>query len=70
MEQEPTDEQLRAFYRIVRRSVLLSSYIPFVEMGEDKRLYLYVGRYGDSTTSIMFGIRPDGKFDSENDSDE
>lgn len=66
---EPTGEQLITFYRLVRRSVLLSSYIAFVEMGEDEKLYVYVGRYDNPTVRILFSIRPDGHLDNESDND-
>jgi hypothetical protein len=35
---EPTIEQLKTFYRVVRQSVILSSYIAFVEILDDSNL--------------------------------
>lgn len=49
---EPTPEQLRTFYRVVRQAVLFSSYIAFVELGEDGNLYIHIGRYESQEISI------------------
>jgi hypothetical protein len=38
---EPTIDQLRTFYRVVRQAVLLSSYIAFTELTEDRNLSVY-----------------------------
>lgn len=59
---EPTIEQLRTFYRLVRQAVLMSSYIAFVELGEDRNLYLHVGRY-DPETVFFITINPSGEYD-------
>jgi hypothetical protein len=59
---DPTDEQLLVFYRIVRRAVLLSSLISFVELAPDNNLYVYVGRY-DALESSVICILPDGDYE-------
>lgn len=59
---EPTSEQLLAFYRIVRRVVLLSSFIAFVELAPDKNLYVYIGRY-DALESSVICIVPNGDYE-------
>ena len=59
---DPTDEQLLAFYRIVRRAVLLSSFISFVELAPDKNLYVYVVRY-DALQSSVICILPNGDYE-------
>ena len=59
---DPTSEQLLAFYRIVRRVVLLSSFIAFVELAPDKNLYVYVGRYDASESSVIC-IFPSGDYE-------
>jgi hypothetical protein len=59
---EPTDKQLLAFYRIVRRAVLLSSFISFVELAPDNNLYVYVGRY-DVLESSIICILPNGDYE-------
>jgi hypothetical protein len=59
---DPTSEQLIAFYRIVRRAVLLSSFISFVELAPDKNLYVYVGRY-DVLESSVICILPNGDYE-------
>jgi hypothetical protein len=59
---DPTNEQLRTFYRLVRQAVLMSSYIAFVELGEDRNLYLHVGRY-DPGTIFVITINPSGEYD-------
>jgi hypothetical protein len=61
---EPTVEQLRTFYRITRRAVVLSSYISFVELAEDKNLYVYTGRY-DNPSSLIFCITPNGEVPND-----
>jgi hypothetical protein len=61
---EPTTEQLRAFYQFVRRAVLLSSFIAFVELGEDKNLYVHVGRY-ESQATFLFCITPTGEVEND-----
>lgn len=68
METEPTVLQLQTFYRVVRQAVLLSSYIAFVEMGEDENLYVYIGRYGDDQARILRVIKPDGFIEEKRDS--
>jgi hypothetical protein len=59
---EPTAEQLLAFYRIVRRVVLLSSFIAFVELAPDNNLYVYAGRY-DGLESSVICILPNGDYE-------
>jgi hypothetical protein len=59
---DPTDKQLLAFYRIVRRAVLLSSLISFVEMAPDNNLYVYVGRCGALESSVIC-ILPNGDYE-------
>ncbi len=59
---EPTSEQLLAFYRIVRRVVLLSSFIAFVELAPDENLYVYVGRY-DALENSVICILPNGDYE-------
>lgn len=59
---EPTSAQLLAFYRIVRRAVLLSSFIAFVELTPDKNLYVYIGRYGTLENSVIC-IFPNGDYE-------
>lgn len=59
---EPTIEQLRSFYRFARRSVLLSSYIRFVELGEDGNLYVHVGLY-ESQGVFVACIMPTGEIE-------
>lgn len=58
---EPTIEQLRTFYKVIRRSVLLSLYVYFVELPEDGNLYLYMGRENDSSISVIVSITPAGE---------
>jgi hypothetical protein len=60
---EPTTEQLRAFYQFVRRAVLLSSFIAFIELGQDKNLYVHVGRYKSQAT-LLFRITPTGEVNN------
>jgi hypothetical protein len=62
---EPTTEQLRAFYRFVRQAVLFSSYVAFVELGEDRNLYVYLGRYDSPLESSIFRITPGGEVTSD-----
>jgi hypothetical protein len=59
---DPTSEQLLAFYRIVRRVVLLSSFIAFVEPAPDQNLYVYIGRY-DALESSVICILPNGDYE-------
>jgi hypothetical protein len=59
---EPTIEQLRTFYQIVRQAVLLSSYISFVELPQDANLYVYTKRYDSPLSSLIVLITPDGRF--------
>ncbi|MGB7415844.1 MAG: hypothetical protein WA902_16685 [Thermosynechococcaceae cyanobacterium] len=59
---DPTSEQLLAFYQIVRRVVLLSSFIAFVELAPDENLYVYVGRYDASESSVIC-ILPNGDYE-------
>jgi hypothetical protein len=59
---DPTDKQLLAFYRIVRRAILLSSLISFVELAPDNNLYIYVGRYGALESSVIC-ILPNGDYE-------
>lgn len=57
---EPTVPQLRSFYRVVRQAVLLSSYVAFVELAEDQRLFVYMGRYDMQNVLTVF-ITPEGE---------
>jgi hypothetical protein len=59
---EPTIEQLRAFYQIVRQAVLLSSYISFVELAQDRNLYIYTKRYDAPLSLLIILITPNGQF--------
>ncbi len=59
---DPTNEQLLAFYRIVRRVVLLSSFIAFLELAPDENLYVDVGRY-DALESSVICILPNGDYE-------
>jgi len=61
---EPTFEQLRTFYRVVRQAVLLSSYIAFVELAEDGNLYVHVGRYDRPLVRSTLYISPDGEVNN------
>lgn len=58
---EPTLEQLKTFYRVVRQSVLLSSYIAFVELSEDLNLYIHIGRYDNPQARFIVYITPNGR---------
>lgn len=58
---EPTIEQLRTFYKVIRRAVLLSLYVYFVELPENGNLYLYMGRESDSSISVIVSITPAGE---------
>jgi hypothetical protein len=60
---EPTIEQLRNFYGMVRRSVLLSLYVYFVEIPENGNLYVYMGREEDRSVSVIASITPAGEVD-------
>jgi hypothetical protein len=59
---EPTTEQLRAFYQVVRQAVVLSSYISFVELPQDGNLYVYTKRYDEPLSMLIILIAPDGQF--------
>jgi hypothetical protein len=59
---EPTIEQLRTFYQIVRQAVLLSSYISFVELAQDSNLYIYTKRYDEPLSSLIILVNPNGQF--------
>jgi hypothetical protein len=61
---EPTIEQLKTFYRVVRQAVVLSSYIAFVELSEDSNLYVHVGRYDNPQTRFIIFVTPDGRSSS------
>jgi hypothetical protein len=58
---EPTIEQLKMFYRVVRQSVILSSYIAFVEILDDSNSYVHMGRYDNSLTRFIVYITPEGR---------
>jgi hypothetical protein len=58
---EPTIEQLKTFYRVIRQAVVLSSYISFVELSEDLSLYVHVGRYDNAQARFIVYITPDGR---------
>ena len=58
---EPTIEQLKTFYRVVRQSVILSSYIAFVEILDDSNLYVHIGRYDNPLIRFIVYITPEGK---------
>jgi hypothetical protein len=62
---EPTIEQLRTFYRFVRQAVLVSSYVAFVELSEDRNLYVYLDRYDSPLESWIFRITPSGEVTSD-----
>jgi hypothetical protein len=62
---EPTIEQLRTFYRVVRQAVLLSSYIEFAELAEDGNLYVYVGRYDRPSVRTIVYITPGGEVNHD-----
>lgn len=59
---EPTVEQLRTFYQVVRQAVLLSSYISFVELAQDLNLYIYTKRYNAPQASLVILVTPEGQF--------
>jgi hypothetical protein len=59
---EPTTEQLRTFYRVTRQSVLMYSFIAFVELGEEGNLYIYVGRYDNTQDTFLVTITPTGEL--------
>jgi hypothetical protein len=40
----------------------MSSYIAFVELGEDRNLYLHIGRY-DPETTFFITISPSGEYE-------
>jgi hypothetical protein len=58
---EPSIEQLKTFYQVIREAVLLSSYVAFVELSADKYLFVHVGRYDSSQARIVVVITPDGR---------
>jgi hypothetical protein len=58
---EPTIEQLRTFYRVVRQAVVLSSYIAFVELSENSNLYVYISRYDNPQTRFIVYVTPEGR---------
>lgn len=64
---EPTIEQLRTFYRIAREAVAMSSFIIFVELGENGLLVVYVGKYDDQGryTGFYVSIKPTGEYNDE-----
>ena len=62
---EPSIDQLRTFYRVVRQAVLLSSYIAFVELTEDQRLFVYIKRYDKSESITIVFITPNGEVNNE-----
>jgi hypothetical protein len=57
---EPTNEQLRTFYGVVRQAVMLSSYVAFVELAQNGNLYVYIGRY-DSPPPLIVYVTPAGE---------
>jgi hypothetical protein len=58
---EPTLEQLKAFYRVIYQLVRLSTVIVFVELPEDKSLYVYTGRDDNPLSRSILFITPDGE---------
>jgi hypothetical protein len=60
---DPTNEQLLTFYRIVRRVVMLSSFIAFVELAPDNNLYVYMCRHYDALSSSVIRIFPNGDYE-------
>jgi hypothetical protein len=62
---EPTIEQLKALYRLIRQAVMLSSYISFVELSEDRSLYVYLGRYDSPLDSSILCITPNGEVSND-----
>lgn len=61
---EPTLEQLKTFYRVVRQAVILSSYIAFIELSDDSNLYVHIGRYDNPQTRLIVYVTPDGRSSS------
>ncbi|MDG2990732.1 hypothetical protein L3556_07275 [Candidatus Synechococcus calcipolaris G9] len=59
---EPTLEQLKAFYRVVYQLVRLSTVIVFVELPEDKSLYVYTTRNDAPRSRSILFINPDGEI--------
>ncbi|AFY61167.1 hypothetical protein [Synechococcus sp. PCC 6312] len=59
---EPTLEQLKAFYRVVYQLVRLSTVIIFVELPEDKSLYVYTGRDDNPLSRSILSINPEGNI--------
>jgi hypothetical protein len=64
---EPTTEQLRTFYRVVREAVVMSALINYVELGENGLLVVYVGKYDNQGqyTGFYVSITPTGEFTDE-----
>lgn len=62
---DPTIDQLKTFYRVVRQAVLLSSFIAFAELADDQNLFVYIGRYDESGSNIIVFITPDGVVNTE-----
>jgi hypothetical protein len=59
---EPTTEQLRTFFEVVRQAVQLSSYVSYVELPPDGNLYVYTKRYDEPLSSIVIRITSNGQF--------
>lgn len=59
---DPTTAQLLKFYQVARHAVLLSSYLAFVEIGSDRNLYVYLGRYDNLTSRVLLTINPEGEL--------
>jgi hypothetical protein len=59
---EPTTEQLRTFFEVVRQAVQFSSYVSYVELPPDGSLYVYTKRYDEPLSSIVIRITPNGQF--------
>ncbi len=58
---DPTVDQCLSLYRVVRQVVLLSSFVAFVELAQDRKLYVHTGRYEDLTSRIVIVITPEGE---------
>jgi hypothetical protein len=56
---------LKALYRLIRQAVMLSSYISFVELSEDRSLYVYLGRYDSPLDSSILCITPNGEVSND-----
>ena len=59
---DPTLEQLTAFYRVVYQLVRLSTVIVFVELPEDKSLYVYTSRDDSPLSRSILFINPEGEI--------